>query len=209
VAFFGIAASSAALAQQVPVVTPSSGAEGRSPTLEVVVEPAPGYSPSFCPSTDFNEVRISCQTPNQSPVLDGHDASLASRGAYDVMLRLGDELVWKGTMVLEGEGGNAMITQNRTDTVRCEPELPGRRTSHGVNTSFSIRLTSYQPAGRLAVAAEITRPFHDPRQLTVCGERGSGTKTIGFETQTDASVESPIVMNGDAGMTLTIALSSQ
>jgi hypothetical protein len=112
-------------------------------------------------------------------------------------------------MFLEGEGGNAIISQNRTDSFRCQPEPPRMRASHLANTSFSIRLGGYQPTGRLAVVAEITRPLNDPRKIAVCADRGLGTKTIRFETEADLAGDSPVVLTGDAGMTLSIARLAQ
>jgi hypothetical protein len=112
-------------------------------------------------------------------------------------------------MVLEGEGGSASISQNRTDSYRCQPEPPRTRAAQLVNTSFSIRLGGYQSAERLPISVDVTRPFDDPRSLLACGDRSPGTKTVRFDTQADLGSGKPVVVTGDAGLNLTIVRSGR
>lgn len=204
-AFFGVAVPPPALAQESSANAATTHVSGRSVGVEVVVEPAPGNRPSWCPSTDFNGARFICQPADNSAVPAPSSALPASGGAYDVALRLGNDLIWKGTMFLGGDGSSASISQNRTDSFWCQPEPPLTRASQSVNTSFSIRIGGSRSAGSLGVSAEITRPYSDPRQLSACTDRGPGTKTIRFETQVDLAGDGPIVLTGDAGLTLSIA----
>ena len=208
-AFFSLALPSLALAQEAPVATATSDVGERSVGLEVLVEPASDHRPSWCPSTRLGGARLICRPPNNSAVPASPSALPASSGVYDVALRLGDDLVWKGTMYLEGDGSSASVSQNRTDSFWCHPEPPQTRASHSVNTSFNIRIGVSRSTGSLAVSAEITRPYGDPRELQACADRGPGTKTIRFETRVDLASDRPVVLTGDADATLSIARLAQ
>ena len=187
------------------VLAPPPVSRAPKPGLEVIVEPEAGFRPSFCPSSTFNGAHIVCAKPGSDGTARLADA-LRDGGPYDVTLQRGAELIWKGTLFLAGAGSSASISQNRTDSFPCQPVASWHSVSQQLTTSFSIRVSAYQPSPRVRVSVEVTRPFDNSYATPApCADRSLGTKTVRFETQIDLAGKIPVTLLGDAGLSFTIA----